>query len=123
MPRLYFNPEQKLAARELRGRMTDAERCLWARVRRKQLDGVQFYRQRPIAIYVVDFYAPAARLVVEIDGSQHYDAKARLYDRDRTAMLASRGLRVLRFDNRQVLLETSAVLDEILSTIRNLNPP
>jgi very-short-patch-repair endonuclease len=105
--------------------MTDAERHLWLGLRRKQVEGVQFYRQRPIASYVVDFYAPAASLVVEIDGSQHAEAQA--CDEKRTAALGSRGLRVLRFDNRQVLLETPAVLEEIWRVVRErkipLNPP
>ena len=124
MPRQYSAPELKLAARKLRNAMTDAERHLWVWLRRKQLEGVQFYRQRPIARYVVDFYAPAARLVVEIDGSQHLEAKNQSYDENRTAALALRELRVLRFDNRQVLVETRAVLDEILRAIKEYkNPP
>ena len=101
--------------------MTDAERHLWLGLRRKQVEGVQFYRQRPIASYVVDFYAPAASLVVEIDGSQHAEMQA--YDEQRAADLGSRGLRVLRFDNRQVLLETPAVLEEIWRVVRERKIP
>ena len=52
--------------------MTDAELTLWAKLRRKQLHGVQFYRQKPLARFIVDFYGPAVKLVVEVDGSQHY---------------------------------------------------
>ncbi len=103
--------------------MTDAERRLWACLRRKQIERVQFYRQRPIGSYVADFYAPAARLVVEVDGSQHMKAKGQVCDRTRTAFFASRGIRVLRFDNRQVLVETSAVLDEILRVVRQRKSP
>jgi very-short-patch-repair endonuclease len=123
MARRYSRSELKLAARTLRNGMTDAERSLWAWLRRKQLYGVQFYRQRPIASYVVDFYAPAARLVIEVDGSQHMDAPNRAYDENRTAALASLGLRVLRFDNRQVLDETQAVLDEISRAVAEAIPP
>ena len=126
MPRHYSAPELKLAARKLRNNMTDAEQRLWARLRRKQLNGVQFYRQRPIGSYVVDFYAPAAQLVIEIDGSQHLESKHRSHDENRTAALALLGLRVLRFDNRQVLIKTQAVLEEILRAIverRNLPCP
>ena len=53
--------------------MTDSENVLWLRLRRKQLLGVQFYHQKPIGNYVVDFFAPRARLVVEVDGSQHME--------------------------------------------------
>ena len=103
--------------------MTDAERRLWACLRRKQVESVQFYRQRPIGSYIVDFYAPGARLVVEVDGSQHMEAMGRARDVHRTAFLASRGIRVLRFDNRQVLAETQAVLGEISRVVRERKSP
>ena len=98
--------------------MTDAECRLWTCLRRKQIESVPFYRQRPIGSDIVDFYAPAARLVVEVDGAQHMEAKGQAYDENRTEFLASRGIRVLRFDNRQVLAETRAVLEEILRAVR-----
>ena len=93
--------------------MTDAEQRLWGRLRRKQLHGVQFYRQKPLGEYIVDFHAPAVRLVIEVDGSQHFEAAAMAADERRSAALLRMGLDVLRFDNRQVLLETDAVVDEI----------
>ena len=100
----------KASARSLRVKMTDAEQLLWQRVRRKQIGGVQFYRQKPLLSYVVDFYCPAAKLVIELDGSQHYEEAHQIKDRLRDEALGKIGLRVLRFDNRQVLLETEAVL-------------
>jgi len=93
--------------------MTDAEHRLWYRVRRKQLEGVQFYRQTPLGSYIADFYAPLAKLVIEIDGSQHFTAVGHAVDVVRDAALARMGLRVLRFDDRQVLLETDAVVEAI----------
>lgn len=93
--------------------MTDAEQRLWSRLRRKQLHGVQFYRQKPVGGYVVDFYAPAVGLVVELDGSQHFQATAMVADEHRSEVLRRMGLEVLRFDNRQVLLETDAVVEKI----------
>ncbi|UHQ23236.1 endonuclease domain-containing protein [Lysobacter sp. 5GHs7-4] len=98
--------------------MTDAEQLLWLRLRRRQIEGARFYRQKPLAIYVVDFYAAAASLVVEVDGGQHFGPDASAADRRREAVLAAMGLRVLRFDNRQVLLETEAVLAAIWEVIR-----
>lgn len=86
---------------------------MWSRLRRKQLHGVQFYRQKPLGEYVVDFYAPAIRLVIEVDGSQHFEAAAMVADEPRSAALRRMGLQVLRFGNRQVLLETDAVVEEI----------
>ena len=66
-----YNSNLKEKARELRKNLTDSESALWSRLRNKQLLGVQFYRQKPIGEYIVDFYAPGAKLVVEVDGSQH----------------------------------------------------
>ena len=67
-----YNKDLKPFARELRKNMTDAELHLWNRVRRKQINGYQFYRQKNIGSYIVDFYCPAAKLIIELDGSQHY---------------------------------------------------
>ena len=97
--------------------MTDAEQRLWLRLRHRQIQGVRFYRQKPLASYVVDFYAAAARLVVEVDGGQHFEREAWAADRRREAVLQAMGLRVLRFDNRQVLLETDAILATIWDTV------
>ena len=97
-------------ARLLRKNMTAAEQVLWQRVRRKQIGGVQFYRQKPLLSYVVDFYCPAAKLVVELDGSQHFEQEHQSKDRLRDEALVRLGLQVLRFDNRQIMLETEAVL-------------
>ena len=110
---LPYAKRTKPIARILRLRMTEAEQRLWFRLRRKQLHGVQFYRQKPLGDYIVDFYAPAAGLVVEVDGSQHLEDAAMLADAQRTAVLRNMGLHVLRFDNRQVLLETDAVIERI----------
>jgi very-short-patch-repair endonuclease len=93
--------------------MTDAEQKLWIRLRRKQINGWQFYRQKPIGSYIVDFYCPTAKLVIEVDGSQHLDPPHQSDDQRRDTYLANLGLRVLRFDNRQVLLETESVVEAI----------
>jgi very-short-patch-repair endonuclease len=105
--------------------MTDAEQKLWYHLRRKQIQGLQFYRQKPLLNFIVDFYCPAAKLVVELDGSQHAETSHQLKDQRRSELLASLGLAVLRFDNRQVLLEMDAVLAVINSAVaeRKLNPP
>ena len=98
---IKYNPKLKEEARRLRAQMTDSERTLWARLRRKQVHSVQFYTQKPIGNYIVDFYAPKAKLVVEVDGSQHKDSEYAAADSRRDAQLGSEGLRVLRFDNLQ----------------------
>ena len=110
---ISYDRRLKTISRGLRREMTDAEQRLWYRLRRKQLHDVQFYRQKPLGEYVVDFYAPAVRLVIEVDGSQHFEAAAMVADERRSVALRRMGLQVLRFDNRQVLLETDAVVEEI----------
>ena len=97
--------------------MTDAEQVLWSRLRRKQVHGVQFYRQKPLENYIVDFYAPSATLVVELDGSQHFEPEHMQRDGVRDSCLRGLGLQVLRFDNLQVLRELDAVLGEIARVV------
>jgi very-short-patch-repair endonuclease len=86
-------------------------------LRGKQLLGVQFYRQKPVGGYIVDFYAPKASLVVEVDGSQHQEGGQARRDAERDRFLAGLGLRVLRFDSRQVLTETEAVMESIFRVV------
>src|SRR5271169_5353783 len=106
-------------ARTLRAAMTDAEQLLWFRLRRKQLRGIQFYRQKPIGPYIVDFYAAQGKLVIELDGSQHHTPEGIAADKQRDAFLSNQGIVVLRFNNLQVLQELVGVLtkiDEVLTT-------
>ena len=110
---LNYRADLKAKARDLRSNMTDAEQKLWHQLRRKQILGVQFFRQRPVGEYIVDFHAPTLRLVIELDGSQHREIGAIEYDAVRTAYLELIGLSVIRFDNLQVLNETANVLEAI----------
>jgi very-short-patch-repair endonuclease len=75
--------------------------------------GVQFYRQKPIGDYIVDFYAPAAGLVIEVDGSQHGQEENVERDRLRDDFLAGLGLKVLRFHSNEILRDTDAVVEAI----------
>ena len=124
---LLYNGSLKQHARRLRKNMTNSEQVLWSRLRGKQLLGVQFYRQKPIGDYIVDFFAPKTKLVIEVDGSQHKKGVHASKDKRRDTYLASIGLRVLRFNSRQVLQETDAVVEVIFRTMAkrlNLrNPP
>lgn len=102
--------------------MTDAERRLWAKIRMKQLNGYQFYRQKPIGDYIVDFFCPRAKLVIEVDGSHHLVGESIEYDRIRDEYLSSFGLRVLRFTNTDVLKHIEGVVEKIEEEIP-LSPP
>src|SRR5262249_55035908 len=91
-------------ARQLRTNMTDAERRLWARLRRTRPDGHRLRRQVPIGPYIADFACHAVKVIIEVDGGQHSAEKA--YDDRRTAWLEARGYRVLRYWNSDVLMGT-----------------
>ncbi len=121
---LKCDPALKSRSRALRHDSTFYEQRLWWRIRRKQLLGVQFYRQKPLGSYIVDFYAPRARLVVEIDGSQHFEPDQESADRTRAAFLEGRGLRVLRFDNGEIFENLESVVEKIYPAVKvALNPP
>lgn len=112
-----YNNNLKQPSRDLRNNMTDAEQLLWQRISRKQILGLQFYRQKPILNFIVDFYCPSVSLVIECDGGQHYTAEGLEADRVRDEALAELGLTVLRFDNRQVLTEIDAVVEKIYCVV------
>jgi very-short-patch-repair endonuclease len=114
---LKYDPKLKSPARLLRRNLTESERALWARLRNKQLFDVQFYRQKAIGKHIVDFYAPKVNLVVEIDGSQHLQDDHLEKDRRRDAYLASLGLKVLRFNSREVLEKNDSVAEVIYRVI------
>ena len=116
---LNYNANLKDKARQLRKNLTDRERALWSRLRNKQIFGIQFYRQKPIGEYIVDFFAPRAKLVVEVDGSQHMVGDRVQKDRIRNSYLASLGLKVLRFNSREVLKESDAVVEAIYRMIKD----
>jgi very-short-patch-repair endonuclease len=98
-------------ARQLRGKMTDAERKLWAALRDRRLDGIKFRRQHPLGPYVFDFFSEVQKLAIEVDGGQHTERAAR--DIQRTEWLEEHGCRVMRFWNNDVLSNLSGVLTEI----------
>lgn len=112
-----YHPILKESARALRKTMTDAEQVLWQHLRRKQILGVQFYRQRPIERFIADFYAHEVRLVIEVDGSQHYEEAGKARDTECTAQLESLGLQVIRFSNLEVLQEPDSVKAKIYEVV------
>ena len=103
-------------ARKLRRNPTDAEARLWARLRRKQIDGHRFRRQVPLGPYVADFACLETRLIIEVDGGQH-DERAEL-DARRTAWLEANRFRVLRFWNNDVLQNIGGVVETIRAALR-----
>ena len=109
-------------ARALRQNSTEAERLMWSHLRDRRLAGHKFRRQHPQGPFFADFACLDARLVVEIDGGQHFEPDAVAADARRTAALQQAGFEVLRFDNRQVLAETDAVLAVIMERLQARSP-
>jgi very-short-patch-repair endonuclease len=99
--------------------LTDAVIRLWLRLKGKQISNVQFYRQKPIGEYIVDFYAPKVKLVIELDGSQHFSESGFQRDSKRDDYLTSLCLQVLRFDNLQLLKETDGALAVISQVVES----
>ena len=127
---ILYNNKLKNTARTLRKNMTESEQVLWARLRGKQILGVQFYRQKPIGNYIVDFFAPKTKLVTEVDGSQHLKEGNAKRGKDRDTYLAGLGIQVLRFNSREVIKHTNAVVEVIFQATEKrlsleipLNPP
>jgi len=110
-----------LGARKLRREMTRQERQLWYGFLQKHPS--KFYRQRVIDDFIVDFYCAHAKLVIEVDGSQHYTADGKKYDIERSAVLEALGLRVIRFTNDEVNQNFVKVCEEIDRNIRKITYP
>jgi very-short-patch-repair endonuclease len=110
----------KPLARSHRRQPTGAEGRLWSRIRNGRIEGFKFRRQHAIERFIVDFYCPAARLVIEVDGRSHDENEAD--DRAREAYFAAQGLRILRFTNDQVLSDIEGVVPSIKAALSSPSP-
>jgi very-short-patch-repair endonuclease len=102
------------AAKQLRQPLTPTEKKLWQVLRGGKLADLKFRRQHPVGNFILDFYCPAYKLVVEVDGSLHQNQAD--YDAARTNQLESHGCTVLRFQNEEVTHQLEKVLEQILQT-------
>jgi|ERR1700730_3209747 very-short-patch-repair endonuclease len=105
--------------RSLRKSATDCERILWRHLRNRNFARYKFRRQHPIDPYVLDFYCPAAKLAIELDGSGHSYHLPEAHDRARKKFLARQGIAVVRFWNHQVREELDSVLEAIWLALEN----
>ena len=106
----------------LRKNATDYERILWGHRRNRNFGEYKFRRQHPIDRYILDFYCPAAKLAIELDGSGH-DSHARvIHDQARDSFLAAQGITVIRFWNHEVREELDGVLEAIWLALENDRP-
>jgi very-short-patch-repair endonuclease len=104
--------------KNLRNNSTQAETFLWGYLKNSQFEGRKFRRQTSIKNYIVDFYCPQEKLVIELDGDFHFDEKAIKDDEKRTKEIEADGIKVIRFENQEVLLNLDKVLKEIKSNFR-----
>lgn len=115
---IHNKSDLKSRRKTLRNEATPAEQQLWRTLQHSQLHGYKFRRQHSVGYYIVDFYCPSERLVVELDGESHFSDEAIEYDRERTAFLNSLNIRVLRFLNTDVFNHLESVCERIIEEIR-----
>jgi valyl-tRNA synthetase/very-short-patch-repair endonuclease len=117
----FYSEETLQRAQELRNNKTDAEGFLWHHLRNKQLNNYKFRQQHPIDKYIVDFVCLEAKLIIELDGEQHAEEKAKKYDDQRTKFLENAGYKVLRFWNNEIFNNIFGVLDLIWFELENFS--
>ena len=105
--------ELKDYRRELRNNLTPAEAVLWKHLKAGRLNGTSWRRQFSVGDYILDFYCPACKLCVELDGASHFTMQGDVYDCDRSTFLESLGIRVLRFENKEIWNSLDLVLESI----------
>jgi very-short-patch-repair endonuclease len=112
-------PEIEQSARGMRREPTLAEEALWAALRGRRLGGLKFRRQHPVGRFILDFYCPDCKLVVELDGGVHDEKEQTDKDEARSVELAQFGYRVIRFGNAEVIDDLPSVLSAILTAARS----
>jgi len=119
----YKNKELVRNARVFRNNMTRAEIILWSRLRERKISGYKFRRQQPILDYIVDFYCPELKLIIEADGEIHSLNENSEYDRKRDNILKINGYRIIRFTNLEIVTELDSTINKIILYINeNLSP-
>ena len=119
----YSNREYTASRqRELRQQATDAEMAMWEIVRDRRLRGVKFRRQHRVGPFILDFFATKLQLAIELDGAQHFTENGIRNDAIRSAFLKERGIRVLRFENNDVLVNPHLVVLRVTREIQSLAP-
>ena len=112
---LRYRENLKCRGRILWSNLTDAEKLLWSKLRKRQVKNLQFNRQKPIGKYIVDFYCDKVKLVIEVDGGQHYEVENIVRDKEREIFLKNLNLKVVRFTNLDILKNIDSVIEKIYS--------
>ena len=116
-PKWKVSSRLRSNARALRENSTDAERILWSELRDHRLNGASFRRQVPIETYIADFMCHAAKLVIELDGGQHFSDRKEAADSQRSEIIEAKGFRVVRFSNHDIMINRAGVLETIAAAI------
>ena len=122
MTQIFNRHEELEKRRALRNNASKAEAMLWQHLKGKQLGGLKFRRQYSVGVYVLDFYCPACRLALEIDGSSHDAENAQAYDAARQQYIEALGIRFLRFTNQDVYNNVEGVLTMIAEQASGTSP-
>ena len=117
---IYNRADQKQKRRELRNDLTKAEVLLWTQLQGRKLLGHKFHRQYGIGPFIADFYCPALKLVIELDGDSHYAEGAREYDASREESMKSLGIRTVRVLNTEIFDNLDGVVEMIGSIVEEL---
>jgi very-short-patch-repair endonuclease len=123
MPRLHSHKSMSPIRSTLRQHMPAPEVILWSKLRKSQLNGFRFRRQHSIGRYIVDFYCPAKKLAIELDGDSHYTPDSIVYDKIRDEFIATCEIVTIRFTNEEIIKNLNGVLDVILDILKTLPPP
>ena len=116
--KLYNLSHLKETRRFLRKNMTDAEQVLWSILKGKKIHGLKFRRQYSIGYYIVDFYCPSKKIVIELDSHHHFNPDGIINDKERDEHLHLLGFKVLRFENNEVLHDLTGVIIKIKSHLK-----
>ena len=122
MPIIHYNPKLKVLAAQLRSRGTKSEILLWNQLKGSQVNGFRFIRQKPIGDYIVDFYCKEVGLVIELDGLSHQSNEVMDLDERKQSYLESIGLKVIRFEDEDVIRDLPNVMRVIEYTALSLKP-
>ena len=120
MPIIHYNPKLKALAAQLRSRGTKSEILLWNQLKGGQLNGLRFIRQKPIGDFIVDFYCKEVGLVIELDGLSHQCNEVMDLDERKQLYLESIGLKVIRFEDEEVIRDIRNVMRVIEHTSLSL---
>ena len=122
MPIIHYNPKLKVLAAQLRSKGTKSEILLWNQLKGSQMNGFRFIRQKPIGDYIVDFYCKEVGLVIELDGLSHQSNEVMDLDERKQSYLESIGLKVIRFEDEDVMRDLPNVMRVIEYTALSLKP-